>query len=692
MRGKRGAAGKVAADIFVIILCVSGAAGGGWLFWTDLNKTLTKQSETPVAILTYKHNVAQRRFEDRLVWSQLQRESPLYSGDLIRTEAVSDASIAFANGLVLDLAENCLVQVFVNKNGDTRIDLSDGNISVNAQAEGELVIFSDDNKVSVAAGSAVSVGTAAAGGLNVQVAQGSAVVATPVGVRQAEAGFAVAVQGDGSIATGASVSIVEPTANWKILATGNAPSLVFFSWKTANFSANDRVCLDIAVDRNFTRIVQTFDQANGTSATAELSPGAYFWRAYVVSDGGAGAGGDTATSAAAAFVNKLTILAPPLLELIAPAEGAIYTFEADLPSVRLQWTDNEEAIGFLLEVANAEDMISPQIRTQVQTASYLCRDLDAAAWFWRVTPVYPSGYRGTPQPSRKGRFVVENAAALPPATPLPADEATPDEPSAPDEAVPPAEPEPAPEVPPGPEAVPEPRVPIPVTLTFPANGYTFAGPDALRRSGAVRWSSSETPARSRFVLSRNANPLTGAIVMDITNPARVIQLPSLPEGIYYWTIRATSGDGLDISARRPFMFRVGPPPVFPAPQGLRPANGSRFDSAYMQSNRSITFSWQVVTGANAYIFTLLPAGGAAGNMATGRPIVQTGPLSTTSYTIADLSILDIGTFTWQVEAVRTTQQGAFEVRGAKTESRFTIDIPQPAKPVLGDTGTMYGRE
>jgi hypothetical protein len=206
------------------------------------------------------------------------------------------------------------------------------------------------------------------------------------------------------------------------------------------------------------------------------------------------------------------------------------------------------------------------------------------------------------------------------------------------------------------------------------------GLTAIRQPGTVRWSTTETVGTSRFILSRNPNPLTGEPVMDIRNPDKTINLISLREGTYYWTIRAEAADGIDISAQTPMRFRVLPTPLLPAAAQQRPESGYVIGPAQLRASREIAFTWAQVSGANAYIFSLLNSSG---------EIIRTETLRQTSYTIQDISILDVGNFIWQVEAVDRENNGVVIQHGTVIKNNLTIDIPLPGDPRLHNTGNLY---
>jgi hypothetical protein len=109
----------------------------------------------------------------------------------------------------------------------------------------------------------------------------------------------------------------------------------------------------------------------------------------------------------------------------------------------------------------------------------------------------------------------------------------------------------------------------------------------------------------------------------------------------------------------------------PAPQNLRPAVGIVFTMNELIVQRNINFSWQAVSGANAYTLVIFQqtAGG-------GKRQIFTHTFAGTSYRLENLRILDNGTFIWQVEAVYRANN-IIERRGNPAEGSFIIDIPLP---------------
>jgi hypothetical protein len=225
-----------------------------------------------------------------------------------------------------------------------------------------------------------------------------------------------------------------------------------------------------------------------------------------------------------------------------------------------------------------------------------------------------------------------------------------------------------------------------VSLDYPPPGHAYAGLAALRQPATLRWSSA-LEAETRFVLSRNPDPLKGQPLMDIRNPEKTIRLTRLSAGDYYWTIRAHTREGFDISAQKPSFFRVSPVPLLPEPAGRSPENGYLIDAARLRENRTISFNWQPVPEANGYIFSLFHE-----EAGTRRLLFDSGPTESASHTLTDLRpLLAQGDFVWKVEAISRASDGFIEQRGMPGENRFRVEVPVPGGPARAKVpGLLYG--
>jgi len=344
--------------------------------------------------------------------------------------------------------------------------------------------------------------------------------------------------------------------------------------------------------------------------------------------------------------------------------------------LNFQWARVQEAVSYIVEVSGTSDFANPQIRRQSLASSMTIATLGEGTWFWRVMPVFPPVFSGSAAFSTPSFFRIEQISA---ASSRSAEEVSLSQwlaAEAPSKELPPGLPQEFSQ-----QFIRQPEPPQ-INLSSPAQGAQIAGLTALRQQTVFRWNTGAQPVSSRFVLSRNADPLLQP-AQEISNPDRVIRIDSLAEGTWYWTVEIQTRDGVTASAP-PSRLQVLPIPLLPAPRNLRPAAETSLGLQELRSQRTIVFNWSTVQGANAYIFTLYQ------QTTAGRRQIVSETINSTSYTFTDLRLLDRGTFVWQVEAVNSGRTNAIEQRGTAGESTFIIDFPSSAPLQIEGAGVLYG--
>jgi hypothetical protein len=207
-----------------------------------------------------------------------------------------------------------------------------------------------------------------------------------------------------------------------------------------------------------------------------------------------------------------------------------------------------------------------------------------------------------------------------------------------------------------------------------ADGYGKPAP-------VLVFSSVGKPAESVIVVSRTPDPLkaveNGAAVFELSNTDRA-SLPDLPPGLYYWTVEAKDARGRDMSAARPYSFRVVLEPPLPAPRGRLPASGAVVDASGLSAQGDLSLSWKAVPGADAYLVTLWRARGSTDKSGV-EPLLRSGLVSGTAWTIHDMVRRYGGdsSYVWEIEAVALDHAGAISRRGSPARSVFTLRVAPP---------------
>jgi hypothetical protein len=382
-------------DVFVILFCITGAAFSLNLFRLDLFQSIALQNKKPMGSVTVKYNNVQRRFSDRVLWSRLAVESPVYLGDLIRVADYSAATLHI-NDDVIDLNENTLIRIRASADGEGRIiiDLGSGSLSISGAVDsgGGIALNVMGRVVAPQAGTTLSA-SAGEDGMTLQVNEGSVTITEEDGQsRLLVTGGNLTLDTEGVEQAVPSAVVTLPRPNARFIKNGaQQPLNVRFAWNTANIDQKQPLRLEIAAGPNFTRLARSIESVD--SASAALEAGTWYWRlSYqntVLSSG------------------QFTIADAAVTALASPIQNSLFRYRDNLPAVRFEWQPVEGASYYILEAGLTPDVSNPLVTRQTAVASFVEPGLEAGTWYWRVKPVFSALYEGSAAFSPAASFRVE---------------------------------------------------------------------------------------------------------------------------------------------------------------------------------------------------------------------------------------------------------------------------------------------
>ncbi|MBQ4378985.1 MAG: FecR domain-containing protein [Treponema sp.] len=362
-------------DFFVILFCLSAAAFFAWLFWKDLNSFTVRSDKAEIGTISFKHNVAQRKFDDRVVWEYVASGTKLYYGDTIRTADLAQAVLTLSDGTVIDLGENTMIQVGSNASGGIQISIDGGDIQIDSTtAKSALdVKLGDGSVVNVDAGSSLAAKTDASTGLNnVEVKSGSAQITTENGQTASLAyGESVNVEKGKEIQKNA-VTVVYPPRELKLINVRGGAVPVKFEWKTNDTEA---VTIQTSSARDFAKI-DTTKEFSGSQAELRLSGGVTFWRAF------------TKDTKDKSIEGKITVENISRIDGISPSRGTSFRYRTTLPRIAFRWSGNEYAERYRLLISSTPDMRQVVSDSEINGNFVSLDELEAGDYYWQVTPFY----------------------------------------------------------------------------------------------------------------------------------------------------------------------------------------------------------------------------------------------------------------------------------------------------------------
>lgn len=221
----------------------------------------------------------------------------------------------------------------------------------------------------------------------------------------------------------------------------------------------------------------------------------------------------------------------------------------------------------------------------------------------------------------------------------------------------------------------------PVELLTPQDDITIDGATAIRNPPTLSWQVVDEPVNMNLVIYKDKETPENE-AYRIPSPGSPYKLPVLYEGNYLWRIEAYTKDGFDISSLETRKFTVTEIPKLNAPSMTEPKKNQSFGKEYFVENKKITFKWGRVSGADQYIFTLK-------NSKDEVIVTKTLNKNTTEYTLTDLTLLEKGRMTWEVEA-QSLYKGVVFQHGKITPQRIKIDLNPITTPSVQKAGILYG--
>jgi hypothetical protein len=214
----------------------------------------------------------------------------------------------------------------------------------------------------------------------VQVSEGTATLIGDGQRREISSGTMIALDSGGAERSVKAAVMQQPRPDARYLKEGPEPLFINFTWNRINLDPGEALCLELAEDRNFNRIIRVIENLD-TFAGLALNDGQWYWRLSVMSG--------TILS-----TGRLTVADAGGPALLSPVTNSIIRYQNVLPQLRFQWSPIAEAVSYILEASETPNFITPRLRTQTASAFLIDSSLGPGTWYWRVMPVFPPVYQG----------------------------------------------------------------------------------------------------------------------------------------------------------------------------------------------------------------------------------------------------------------------------------------------------------
>ncbi|MDR0321928.1 MAG: LysM peptidoglycan-binding domain-containing protein [Treponema sp.] len=385
-------------DGLVLVVFISTAFLGFYLFQRDLRRTIESLDMDPAGIIIIRNNIVQRRHGDRVLWDRIYVDSPVYPGDLIRAADLSDATVDIKRNEI-HLTQNTLIRIeeLMESLGIFNIELREGNLIVTSTKESSGIMLNlMGTKVQTTSGSVINA-AASEDGISVQVNEGKAELTTGGQTREITEGALLMLDKQGTERIVPAVVVTQPAPNARYLKNSPQNLAVNFLWRRINLDAEENLRLEIASDVNFKN---NYRVINTTDNSAQVSFGAGHWYWKLSREG-------TALSA-----GHFSIADSSGPALTSPVPGSRFLFYNNPPAVRFQWTEKQNTSGYTIEVSKTVNFTDLRLTRRTTSTSLISSELEQGTWYWRVKPVFPSNYEGETSYSYISSFTIEKTADI----------------------------------------------------------------------------------------------------------------------------------------------------------------------------------------------------------------------------------------------------------------------------------------
>ncbi|GBF50235.1 sigma factor regulatory protein, FecR/PupR family [Leptospira ryugenii] len=588
------------------------------LFYRDLNKKIDIGDREIVGTIHFKNNIVQRKLEDQVVWETLENNSPLTNKDTIRSEAFSDAIIRLKDGTEINIDENSMFNLDLSGEKPS-LEFSQGSMQVkntnNSQAS-SLVIKSQGSEIDVGTG-ALKLEKEAKKDLNLFVENGTSKIKHNGKEVDVEGGKKASLQEGAEVAVKRiPVRLKNPSSQKLFLMEGQDTNIPFDWEMDPGFYESQ-----IEISRSPQFKLQLVKQSvSGNRFNTRLREGTYYWRVqakdpktnkWEISDTG-----------------KFFVTADEPLRLDSPANNAEFAFVAEQPMIAFIWPKISTARGYHFELSNQSNFSSKLKSVETESNSVSFDDLKEGTYYWKV--IAHSAFPGTPDKSAgPNKFTIKKQ-----------------------------------------DAYPSPHI------IRPANGSEVTSEEINKGQAIVIWEGNTELSKYRLEISKDTKFASNVFNKESASNFITPNWKDFGQGTFFVRVRGYSSDGKESEISSPVRFSIVEKKTEEEPKKEETKKEEKTKSVplelisplntvvEMKNKKSLDFSWKGSPDADRYDLVLFQVAGAK------RSAIYRNSVKGNSASLKDLSILDEGTFSWEL-----TEYAEGDARQSK-KGNFIISLDQ----------------
>ncbi len=339
-----------------------------FLLYSDIYKTYRGTGE-PIGKIVFKKKVALRKYQNQSIWEYLQNEYPIYNGDSIKTEELSEAVLELKDGTKISINESSYI--VINLLGEeTKIDFNYGSLETNTESS-NVKIQTKDSEILLTSANAKLVNQNES--LQIQLNKGEANLKSKGKEEKIKENEVVLLNKESNELQKEKIplKLISPEDNSIFFID---TSTIYINFVIEGDSSQNYLLL-ISNSPNFNKIVVRSEIKNQTQIN--LTSGTYFWK--VISK---------ESNTQINFYRKFTILQKEKIQLQLPKDKNIFQFKEN-QNINFSWSQSENANSYEIWIDTNPNFTNPQkISTLVNFLSIPFELKDPIKeYFWKVVPI-----------------------------------------------------------------------------------------------------------------------------------------------------------------------------------------------------------------------------------------------------------------------------------------------------------------
>jgi hypothetical protein len=351
-----------------------------WWYVSTEKKFQEDGNQKPIAYVNNTKDEISRRPVTRLLWQLVSDGDPIFPGEAIRTSALGEARIQFADSeRYIDIEPDSLIVINLSEN-EISLDLMDGSFQVNqgnqtsAPTGPTLTLNSSNGKVDLSQATAsLSKSTQ---GIDLQVLKGKAKIESHGQTRDIESGKSGGLGAQGLSFNQEDLQIISPASGKPFYINPEAVQPVVFQWK--GFPTKAQISLQLGSSRKELKLKG--DNLDG-KFSLDLSPGKYFWKLVAKDKSSQKIIGESG-------LYRLEIIPRLAPSATAPEDKSVFSRVESQMKVSFHWVRPDQA-----KLVTVDVWSDPGLKSQVLSKTLVKEDMYEGQfpdgdYYWRVSASY----------------------------------------------------------------------------------------------------------------------------------------------------------------------------------------------------------------------------------------------------------------------------------------------------------------